>query len=59
LPSNANGVSFAVYAATQTGTNLYSLYPDSFLLGTTYGSNFIDALNASTVAHLHRNQPPG
>jgi hypothetical protein len=50
LPTSANGVSFAVYAATQTGTNIYSLYADSFPLGITYGSNFIDIFNVSTVA---------
>jgi K319L-like, PKD domain len=50
LPSAANGVSFAVYAATQTGTNIYSLYPDSFPLGTVYGSNFIDVFGVSTTA---------
>ena len=50
LPTNANGVSFAVYAATQTGTNIYTLYADSFPLGTAYGSNFIDIFGASTVA---------
>jgi hypothetical protein len=50
LPSAANGVSFAVYAATQTGTNIYSLYADSFPLGTAYGSNFIDMAGVSTTA---------
>ena len=50
LPSSANGVSFVLYAATQTGTNIYSLYADSFPLGTVYGSNFIDTFNVSTTA---------
>jgi hypothetical protein len=64
LPSAANGVSFAVYAATQTGTNIYNLYPDSFPLGTVYGSNFIDVFNVSTaapytVASLPANAIPG
>lgn len=64
LPANANGVSFAVYAATQTGTNIYSLFADSFPLGTVYGTNFIDALNFSTaapytVASLPANTIPG
>lgn len=34
LPTNANGTSFAVYAATQSGTNIYTLYPDSFPMST-------------------------
>jgi hypothetical protein len=64
LPSAANGVSFAVYAATQTGVNIYSLYPDSFPLGTVYGSNFIDTFNVSqvapyTVSSLPANAIPG
>ena len=50
LPTNANGVSFAVYAATQTGTNIYSLYADSFPLGIANGSNFIDVFGFSTTA---------
>jgi hypothetical protein len=50
LPTNANGVSFAVYAATSTGTNTYNLWPDSFPLGTTVGTNFEDIFNISTTA---------
>src|SRR5262249_25050688 len=64
LPTNANGVSFVVYAATQTGTNIYNFYADSFPVGTTYGSNFIDVFGVSTVPRytvtsLPANTSPG
>ena len=64
LPTAANGVSFVVYAASQTGTNIYNLFPDSFPLGTTYGTNFIDTFAVSTaapytVASLPANTIPG
>jgi hypothetical protein len=50
LITNANGISFAVYAAVQTGVNQYTLIADSFPLGTVYGTNRIDAHAFSQTA---------
>jgi hypothetical protein len=50
LPTSANGISFAVFAGIQTGVNQYTLVADSFPLGTTYGTNWMDAFNLSQVA---------
>jgi hypothetical protein len=45
LPTKAEGVSFVVYAAIQTGPNIYSLIADSFPIGTTYGDHFVNAFD--------------
>jgi hypothetical protein len=50
LPTNANGISFAVYAGVQTGVNQYTLIADGFPLGTVYGTNWIDAHAFSQTA---------
>lgn len=47
LPSNANGVSYAIYAATSAGGGNYSLFADSFAVSPT---NFVDIHKDSTTA---------
>jgi hypothetical protein len=65
LPTNANGISFAVYAGVQTGVNQYTLIADSFPLGTVYGTNWVDAHGFGTtpppfaVTNLNPNVIPG
>jgi hypothetical protein len=64
LPQAANGVSFVLYAATESGVGMYTLYPDSFPLGTAYGTDFEDLFGFSeeapyAVSDLAANVLPG